>query len=122
MTTVSSGQTFVVSFGETISDATVLGGEIYVSAGGTANATVVSGGTEEVIGNVAGITSNTIVGSGALLRIDSGGTASDTIVSGGGTLMFLPGATLINTTMMSGATYEPAYGRVVSGYVLTGGV
>src|SRR3974377_1223451 len=104
MTTVGSGQTLVISGGQSSGGITVLtSGLLDIRSGGTASGTTLSGGTEYV----SGLDSAALVLSGgtaicdvlsasAFRTVDSGGTALNTTLAGADEIVlgFVSGTTL----------------------------
>jgi len=89
MTTVGSGQTLVISGGQSSGGITVLtSGLLDIRSGGTASGTTLSGGTEYV----SGLDSAALVLSGGTEHIFSGGTAIGDVLSGSSFRTLIPGA------------------------------
>src|SRR6516164_10247738 len=79
MTTVGSGQTLVISGGQSSGGITVLtSGLLDIRSGGTASGTTLSGGTEYV----SGLDSAALVLSGGTEHVFSGGMALNTTLAG----------------------------------------
>ena len=136
VTTVSSGQTLVVSSGQTDSGVNIVGGTVMVQSGGTLSAaTNLSGGVDEVFSG--GFASGTML-NGAYEFIYNGGVASGTQIVGDqyvdpggiarGATVSAGGAQLVygtasGTTVSSGGNETVQSGGVTSNTtVLSGGV
>ncbi len=105
----------IVSSGQTSSGLTLNSGDfLTVLAGGTANATDVNSGTDNVFGTVSG----TVIHAGQEF-VSSGGRASGTVVSFGGAQILLAGG-LTTGTVISGG-FEGVSGGVASGTIISFG-
>jgi autotransporter passenger strand-loop-strand repeat protein len=135
-TTVSSGQTLMVSAGQTYSGITVLSGGIEtVLSGGTASGTIVdSGGTETVSGGgkdvgttisgkqyVYGTATSATIGAGGNQYVEAGGAASATIVHSGGRQIVSSGGVASGATVTHDGNQSVFSGGVARGTVLSGG-
>ena len=96
MTTVGSGQTLVISGGQSSGGITVLtSGLLDIRSGGTASGTTLSGGTEYV----SGLDSAALVLSGGTEHVFSGGTAVGDVLSASAFLTVDSGGMALNTTL-----------------------
>ena len=115
-TAVNSGQTLVVSAGQTSNSILVnSGADLLVLSGGTANNVIVASGGSEAI-NAGGTASGTTVSSGGT-QYDAG-TASGTTLSGGTQVVFGSAA---NTTISNGGTQDVESGGTESGTTVSSG-
>jgi autotransporter passenger strand-loop-strand repeat protein len=97
------GADFVLAGGTARATTVSGGGQEIVSAGGTAEETMVSnGGDQFVFSN--GVASATGVANGGILTISGGGQAFDLNVSAGGTALVHSGATLTGAVVTAGGT------------------
>jgi autotransporter passenger strand-loop-strand repeat protein len=137
---VGSGQTLIVSSGQTSNGVVVLsGGTLLVLSGGTASGTVDSGGTDVVLGVASGTAldgggievpvsggtaDGAAVNSGGTEVVASGGTASGLIVSSGGIDVVISGGTEIDTTVLSGGLdiVDGGTALVLAGSVASGAI
>jgi len=104
--TVSSGQTYTVSSGETdINDTVVSGGILNVLSGGT----IINTADSYVIYLSGGTASGTTINSGGSEQVLSGSTASGTTVLNGGE-QDVRGGAAINTTISGGVEVVRPYG------------
>jgi len=133
--TVSSGGRQIVRAGAVAIGASVkLGGDQTVSSGGTARATVVSGGAEYVRGtasgtivygggtqNVHGTTRGTAL-NGGTEYVSSGGTASGTTVNSGGREVVSSGGAAKGTIVDSGGKEIVYAGDTTNATTISGGL
>jgi autotransporter passenger strand-loop-strand repeat protein len=139
MVTVSSGQTYTVSSGQTdIGDVVLAGGTLDVLSGGVISSTTDSGNVQVGSGGTAfGTTVNfggvevvlegsaveTIVNSGGILDVIFLGSASSTTVNSGGFDLVSDGATTSDTLVEAGGVEIAFSGGLTSHtVVLSGGV
>jgi autotransporter passenger strand-loop-strand repeat protein len=111
---VVSGQTLVVSSGQTSNGLDVQnGGTLGVADGGVANDTqILSGGQENVLSG--GVDSGAVINSGGLLTVSSGGVASGVTVDEFGTMSALSGARIVSAMLVG-----PGITNVVSGVIFS---
>jgi autotransporter passenger strand-loop-strand repeat protein len=128
---VMSGQTLTVLSGGSAAQTTVAsGGNVYVSSGGTAINTVVSGGAYfggQIVVSSGGVASGTVLeapaaisGSLTVQQLDYG-SATGTVVSAGGLDAVISGGTASGTVVNSGGEESVFQGHAVSDTVNDGG-
>ncbi|WP_426422611.1 AIDA repeat-containing protein [Bradyrhizobium genosp. A] len=115
---ISSGGTEAVYNTGVASGTTVYAGGLeYELAGGTASATQLKGGTNQV----SGTANATIVSSGGLEMVLSGGIANAATVLSGGIERIMISGTAKNTTISSGGSEVVSSGGVASGTIVSSG-
>ena len=127
-TTVSSGQTLVVSAGQTDTGITVLaGGTVDVASGGKASGTVISSGGTEIVSS-GGTDVSATVENGGSQTILSGGADIGTVMSGGSQLVYGTATNVvldgdaIQTIESGGVAISATVSATDSQVVLSGGV